>query len=57
MECGENEAVYFQSQQRTASTGMVSHHSYVRRKTANQRQALYYVCCGCGNVTRPSDMK
>ncbi|KAH3904193.1 hypothetical protein HBI56_175900 [Parastagonospora nodorum] len=41
MECGENEAVYFQSQQRTASTGM----------------ALYYVCCGCGNVTRVSDTK
>jgi DNA-directed RNA polymerase II subunit RPB9 len=36
--CGENEAVFFQSQQRTADTGM----------------ALYYVCCGCGKVTQPS---
>jgi len=26
MDCGENEAVYFQSQQRTAATGMVSHY-------------------------------
>ncbi|KAF2652722.1 hypothetical protein K491DRAFT_635146 [Lophiostoma macrostomum CBS 122681] len=32
--CGENEAVFFQSQQRTAETGM----------------KLYYVCCACGNV-------
>jgi len=36
--CGENEAVFFQSQQRTADTGM----------------ALYYVCCGCGKVTNTS---
>ncbi|KAJ5234666.1 uncharacterized protein N7469_003834 [Penicillium citrinum] len=32
--CGENEAVFFQSQQRSAETGM----------------KLYYVCCACGNV-------
>ncbi|KAF2714783.1 DNA-directed RNA polymeras-like protein II subunit rpb9 [Pleomassaria siparia CBS 279.74] len=32
--CGENEAVFFQSQQRTAETGM----------------KLYYVCCACGYV-------
>ncbi|KAF2456388.1 DNA directed RNA polymerase II 15 kDa subunit [Lineolata rhizophorae] len=32
--CSEPEAVYFQSQQRTAETGM----------------KLYYVCCSCGNV-------
>ncbi|EDN10899.1 DNA directed RNA polymerase II 15 kDa subunit [Histoplasma capsulatum] len=32
--CGENEAVFFQSQQRSAETGM----------------KLYYVCCTCGNV-------
>lgn len=32
--CGETEVVFFQSQQRTAETGM----------------KLYYVCCGCGNV-------
>ncbi|KAF2003142.1 hypothetical protein P154DRAFT_111380 [Amniculicola lignicola CBS 123094] len=32
--CGENEAVFFQSQQRTADTGM----------------RLYYVCSACGNV-------
>ncbi|KAJ5087956.1 hypothetical protein N7456_011572 [Penicillium angulare] len=33
--CGENEAVFFQSQQRSAETGM----------------KLYYVCCACGNVS------
>ncbi|KAH7065878.1 hypothetical protein BKA63DRAFT_427216 [Paraphoma chrysanthemicola] len=38
-ECGENEAVYFQSQQRTMATNM----------------ALYYVCCGCGHVMRTGD--
>ncbi|CAK46160.1 uncharacterized protein An12g03900 [Aspergillus niger] len=32
--CGEAEAVFFQSQQRSAETGM----------------KLYYVCCACGNV-------
>ncbi|KAJ5151157.1 uncharacterized protein N7482_010409 [Penicillium canariense] len=32
--CGENEAVFFQSQQRSAESGM----------------KLYYVCCACGNV-------
>ncbi|KAJ5143233.1 uncharacterized protein N7515_002020 [Penicillium bovifimosum] len=32
--CGENEAVFFQSQQRSAETGM----------------KLYYVCCACGHV-------
>jgi DNA-directed RNA polymerase II subunit RPB9 len=32
--CGENEAVFFQSQQRSAETGM----------------KLYYVCCACGTV-------
>ncbi|EAS35487.3 DNA directed RNA polymerase II 15 kDa subunit [Coccidioides immitis RS] len=32
--CGENEAVFFQSQQRSAETGM----------------KLYYVCCACGKV-------
>ncbi|KAF9886567.1 hypothetical protein FE257_011339 [Aspergillus nanangensis] len=32
--CGEAEAVFFQSQQRSAETGM----------------KLYYVCCHCGNV-------
>jgi DNA-directed RNA polymerase II subunit RPB9 len=57
MECGENEAVYFQSQQRTAATGMVSPHLLEKQDMSNLRQALYYVCCGCGNVTRPSDMK
>ncbi|KAK1919235.1 hypothetical protein P3342_008959 [Pyrenophora teres f. teres] len=38
-ECGENEAVFFQSQQRTAETGM----------------ALYFVCAGCGHVSRPEN--
>ncbi|KAJ5238438.1 hypothetical protein N7468_003057 [Penicillium chermesinum] len=33
-DCGENEAVFFQSQQRSAETGM----------------KLYYVCCACGKV-------
>ncbi|CAG7920498.1 unnamed protein product [Penicillium olsonii] len=32
--CLETEAVFFQSQQRSAETGM----------------KLYYVCCACGNV-------
>ncbi|KAL4742289.1 hypothetical protein BDV11DRAFT_180994 [Aspergillus similis] len=32
--CAHNEAVFFQSQQRSAETGM----------------KLYYVCCHCGNV-------
>ncbi|KAJ5942942.1 hypothetical protein N7516_003110 [Penicillium verrucosum] len=32
--CGETEAVFFQSQQRSAETGM----------------KLYYVCCACGQV-------
>ncbi|KAF2763271.1 hypothetical protein EJ05DRAFT_32640 [Pseudovirgaria hyperparasitica] len=32
--CGENEAVFFQSQQRSSETGM----------------KLYYVCCTCGQV-------
>ncbi|KAJ5103055.1 hypothetical protein N7532_003584 [Penicillium argentinense] len=32
--CGESEAVFFQSQQRSADTGM----------------KLYYVCCACANV-------
>ncbi|KAF2875282.1 putative DNA directed RNA polymerase II 15 kDa subunit [Massariosphaeria phaeospora] len=32
--CGDTEAVYFQSQQRTSTTGM----------------RLYYVCCTCGHV-------
>jgi hypothetical protein len=34
MECGENEAVYFQSQQRTLSTGMVSYNIILIIKTA-----------------------
>ncbi|KAJ5788227.1 hypothetical protein N7457_003217 [Penicillium paradoxum] len=33
-DCGETEAVFFQSQQRSAETGM----------------KLYYVCCACGHV-------
>ncbi|KAH6693507.1 DNA-directed RNA polymerase II subunit RPB9 [Plectosphaerella plurivora] len=32
--CGHNEAVFFQSQQRSAETGM----------------KLFYVCCDCGNI-------
>lgn len=32
--CHENEAVFFQSQQRSAETGM----------------KLFYVCCSCGNI-------
>ncbi|KAK0717661.1 hypothetical protein B0T26DRAFT_710481 [Lasiosphaeria miniovina] len=32
--CGNDEAVFFQSQQRTSETGM----------------KLFYVCCDCGNI-------
>ncbi|KAL6705166.1 DNA-directed RNA polymerase II core subunit rpb9 [Coniothyrium glycines] len=38
-ECGENQAVFFQSQQRTKDTNM----------------ALYYVCCGCGHVSHTTE--
>ncbi|KAF2836807.1 hypothetical protein M501DRAFT_979363 [Patellaria atrata CBS 101060] len=37
--CHEHDAVFFQSQQRTAETGM----------------KLYYVCCNCGNVWQDPD--
>ncbi|KAF2215367.1 hypothetical protein CERZMDRAFT_35988 [Cercospora zeae-maydis SCOH1-5] len=39
--CGARDAVYFQSQQRTAETGM----------------ALFYVCCECQNVWSTLDAK
>jgi len=50
--CGTKDAVYFQSQQRTAETGMVSRcrarlHGDVCLQVP---QALFYVCCNCQNV-------
>jgi DNA-directed RNA polymerase II subunit RPB9 len=58
MDCGENEAVYFQSQQRTAATGMVSRFSIsFHVSVSHNEQALYYVCCGCGSVSHTGDSK
>ncbi|KAK4155768.1 DNA-directed RNA polymerase II subunit RPB9 [Chaetomidium leptoderma] len=44
--CQHDEAVFFQSQQRSAETGMVR--SPVRRP--EQPHKLFYVCCDCGNI-------
>jgi hypothetical protein len=54
--CGETEAVFFQSQQRSAETGMVrSYPAMISKRTMCWLplffvQKLYYVCCACGNV-------
>lgn len=53
--CNETEAVFFQSQQRTAETGMVSTFEVTTTAATvlTQRSApqkLYFVCCRCGSV-------
>jgi hypothetical protein len=44
LRCKENDAVYFQSQQRAADTGMVRLHCCVWDYASDISQKLYYVC-------------
>lgn len=52
--CKTEDAVFFQSQQRSAETGMVrrENNSYDRQRNAINlvHQKLFYVCCGCGHI-------
>ena len=50
LRCKENDAVYFQSQQRAADTGMVRLHCCVWDYASDISQKLYYVCTSCNYV-------
>lgn len=49
--------MFFQSQQRTAETGMVCVRALMNYNSADSSQALFYVCCNCQNVWSTLDAK
>lgn len=55
--CGQRDAVFFQSQQRTAETGMVCDYPSNMLTSADSSQALFYVCCNCQHVWSTLDAK
>jgi hypothetical protein len=52
MDCGENEAVYFQSQQRTAATGMVSRFSISFHVSVSHIVRHFTTCAAAAVVSR-----
>ncbi|CUS08077.1 unnamed protein product, partial [Tuber aestivum] len=47
--CGENECVFFQSQQRTEDTKMAGL-PLPHKMATNAAQRLFHVCCSCGTI-------